>query len=228
MISRSAYAQLQYSPLLLLGTLVAMALVYLAPVLIVLVGGPPQPGCGTDRLALMAVAFQPTLWHYESLAPLGGVSPCHCICVSDVHDEFCLSILHGPRRHVERPRPGQPVRVPMTAALGPACSVQDPPAATRIFPSRRDHSSAAPWADRSRHSTISSARRTISPITPRYSRSRNSICWTVWKTACSVATTISPKPRSPHRALAERRSMAPKHAQDLLNAFRLDVTKLRY
>lgn len=30
-----------------------------------------------------------------------------------------------------------------------------------------------------------------------------------------------------HRALAER-SLAPKHAQDLLNAFRLDVTKLRY
>jgi squalene synthase HpnC len=30
-----------------------------------------------------------------------------------------------------------------------------------------------------------------------------------------------------HRALTER-SMAPKHAQDLLNAFRLDVTKLRY
>jgi hydroxysqualene synthase len=30
-----------------------------------------------------------------------------------------------------------------------------------------------------------------------------------------------------HRALAQR-SMAPKHAQDLLNAFRLDVTKLRY
>ena len=30
-----------------------------------------------------------------------------------------------------------------------------------------------------------------------------------------------------HRALAAR-SMAPKHAQDLLNAFRLDVTKLRY
>ena len=30
-----------------------------------------------------------------------------------------------------------------------------------------------------------------------------------------------------HEALAER-AMAPKHAQDLLNAFRLDVTKLRY
>jgi squalene synthase HpnC len=30
-----------------------------------------------------------------------------------------------------------------------------------------------------------------------------------------------------HHALAER-SMSPKHAQDLLNAFRLDVTKLRY
>ncbi|MDR3469630.1 MAG: squalene synthase HpnC [Xanthobacteraceae bacterium] len=30
-----------------------------------------------------------------------------------------------------------------------------------------------------------------------------------------------------HRALAAR-SMAPRHAQDLLNAFRLDVTKLRY
>ncbi len=71
MISRSAYAQLQYSPLLLLGTLVAMALVYLAPVLIVLVGGPLSQVVALTAWVLMAVAFQPTLQYYEC-SPLWG------------------------------------------------------------------------------------------------------------------------------------------------------------
>ena len=38
MVSRSAYAQLDYSPLLLAGTLLGLVLVYLAPVLTALFG----------------------------------------------------------------------------------------------------------------------------------------------------------------------------------------------
>lgn len=72
MISRSAYAQLQYSPLLLLGTVVAMALVYLAPVLIALFGGPLSQVLALTSWVLMAVAFQPTLQYYEC-SPLWGV-----------------------------------------------------------------------------------------------------------------------------------------------------------
>ena len=38
MVSRSAYAQLRYSPLLLLGTVAGMALTYLAPPLLAMFG----------------------------------------------------------------------------------------------------------------------------------------------------------------------------------------------
>lgn len=72
MISRSAYAQLRYSPLILAGTVVAMIVLYIAPVLIALFGD------GLDRLfaisawLLMALAFQPTLRYYRQ-SPLWGL-----------------------------------------------------------------------------------------------------------------------------------------------------------
>ncbi len=68
MVTRSAYAQLQYSPWLLAGTVVAMILTYLAAPMLTVFGG------GTARLlalatwALMSTAFLPTLRYY-------GVSP---------------------------------------------------------------------------------------------------------------------------------------------------------
>jgi hopene-associated glycosyltransferase HpnB len=72
MISRSAYAQLRYSPLLLAGTLIGMALVYLAPVAIAL-SGPAIPRLlALSTWALMAVAFQPTLRYYGR-SPVWGV-----------------------------------------------------------------------------------------------------------------------------------------------------------
>ena len=64
MVRRSAYAQLRYSPWLLIGTVSAMALAYLAPPLLA-VGG-----AGTPRLlavaawVLMAAILQPTLRFY--------------------------------------------------------------------------------------------------------------------------------------------------------------------
>jgi hopene-associated glycosyltransferase HpnB len=72
MISRSAYAQLRYSPLILIGTVVAMALIYLAPVLIALAGNPLSEMLALASWVLMAIAFQPTLQYYEC-SPIWGL-----------------------------------------------------------------------------------------------------------------------------------------------------------
>ena len=75
MISRSAYAQLRYSPLVLAGTIAAMVVLYIAPVWIALTGD------GLDRVFailawfLMALAFQPTLRYYRQSAVWGLILP---------------------------------------------------------------------------------------------------------------------------------------------------------
>jgi len=64
MVSRSAYAQLNYSPLYLAGTIVGLALTYLAPVgLTLFAGGLPQ-FIGLFTWLLMAFAFRRTLRFY--------------------------------------------------------------------------------------------------------------------------------------------------------------------
>ena len=72
MISRSAYAQLKYSPLLLVGTLFGMAVVYLVPVAIALTGPLYPRLLALAAWALMAVAFQPTLRYYGR-SPVWGL-----------------------------------------------------------------------------------------------------------------------------------------------------------
>jgi len=73
MISRSAYAQLRYSPLLLAGTVGGLSLVYLAPPLLALFGHGIAQGAGIVAWALMAIAFQPML-HFYRRSPLWGVA----------------------------------------------------------------------------------------------------------------------------------------------------------
>ncbi len=73
MIARSAYAQLRYSPLLLLGTTLGMALTYLAPPLLALFGTGMAQIFGLITWGLMALAFQPTLRFYR-LSPLWGLA----------------------------------------------------------------------------------------------------------------------------------------------------------
>jgi hopene-associated glycosyltransferase HpnB len=73
MISRSAYAQLGYSPLLLLGTTAGLALTFLAAPLLVLFADNPARLIGVATWALMAMAFQPTLRFYR-LSPLWGLA----------------------------------------------------------------------------------------------------------------------------------------------------------
>jgi hopene-associated glycosyltransferase HpnB len=73
MVARSAYAQLRYSPLLLAGTVTAMALTFLAPVLLALFSRGLAQTLGLLAWAIMAIAFQPILRLYR-LSPLWG--PC--------------------------------------------------------------------------------------------------------------------------------------------------------
>ena len=73
MVARSAYAQLQYSPLLLAGTVFGMALTYLAPPLAALFADGNARIFGLAAWGLMALAFQPTLRLYR-LPPLCGLA----------------------------------------------------------------------------------------------------------------------------------------------------------
>jgi hopene-associated glycosyltransferase HpnB len=71
MVVRSAYAQLNYSPLLLGFTVAAMALVFLAPPLAAIFARGGARACGLGAWVLMAAALQPTLRDYR-VAPLWG------------------------------------------------------------------------------------------------------------------------------------------------------------
>ena len=73
MISRSAYAQLGYSPLLLAGTVAGMGLIYLAPPLLALFATGPAQWAGLAAWVLMALSFQPIVRFYR-LMPLWGLA----------------------------------------------------------------------------------------------------------------------------------------------------------
>ncbi|MBL6615003.1 MAG: glycosyltransferase [Reyranella sp.] len=73
MISRSAYAQLGYSPVALAGTIVGMALIYVAPPLLALFAEGPARWLGLAAWLIMAVTFQPMLRFYRR-SPLWGLA----------------------------------------------------------------------------------------------------------------------------------------------------------
>jgi len=65
MIARTAFTQLGYSPMLLIGTIIAMAIMYLAPPLLLLTGDPIAAGCGAAAWLLMSMSYVPTLRFYD-------------------------------------------------------------------------------------------------------------------------------------------------------------------
>jgi hopene-associated glycosyltransferase HpnB len=73
MVSRSAYAQLRYSPWLLAGTVAGMTLTCLAGPILALAGHGLECWLGAATWVLMAAAFQPML-HYYRLSPLWGLA----------------------------------------------------------------------------------------------------------------------------------------------------------
>ena len=73
MVSRTAYAQLQYSPLILLATVLGLAVTYLFPVLLTVFASGLAQILGLAAWLLMALAFQPILRFYR-VSPLWGVA----------------------------------------------------------------------------------------------------------------------------------------------------------
>lgn len=71
MVSRSAYAELRFSPWRLLGTLAGMTVTYLAPPLLGLFASGYAQVIGGAAWLLMAISFQPTLRLYRR-SPLWG------------------------------------------------------------------------------------------------------------------------------------------------------------
>lgn len=72
MVSRTAYAQLHYNPLALFGTLIGLALMFVAPVADVFLGG-LYTLCGVASWIIMALIFQPMLKFYGR-SPLWGIA----------------------------------------------------------------------------------------------------------------------------------------------------------
>ncbi|MCA9469831.1 MAG: glycosyltransferase, partial [Nitrospira sp.] len=77
MVTRTAYTQLRYSPLILVGTVIGLALVYLFPPLVTLTwplhGNAPAGGLAVFAWLIMMYTFQPTVRLY-ALAPIYGVA----------------------------------------------------------------------------------------------------------------------------------------------------------
>ena len=72
MVSRSAYAQLDYSPIKLIGVVLVMGLVYIAPIAALFLGGWAAV-LGFATYLLMAFSFQPMLRFYR-VSPLWGLA----------------------------------------------------------------------------------------------------------------------------------------------------------
>jgi hopene-associated glycosyltransferase HpnB len=73
MVSRTAYAQLRYSPLVLAGTVIGLALTFIAPVVLALFAAGAARFLGLAAWLMMALALQPTLRFYR-VSPLWGVA----------------------------------------------------------------------------------------------------------------------------------------------------------
>jgi hopene-associated glycosyltransferase HpnB len=73
MVARTAYAQLNYSPLLLAGTVAGLALAYVAPVAFAVLSEGLARILGVAAWLVMAIAFQPTLRLYR-VSPLWGLA----------------------------------------------------------------------------------------------------------------------------------------------------------
>jgi hopene-associated glycosyltransferase HpnB len=73
MVARSAYAQLGYSPLALIGTVAGLVLTYLVPPFMTLFASGWAQVFGIAAWALMAISFQPILRFYR-LSPLWGLA----------------------------------------------------------------------------------------------------------------------------------------------------------
>ncbi|MDQ6683909.1 MAG: glycosyltransferase [Pseudomonadota bacterium] len=92
MVVRSAYAQLGYSLSALGFVVVAMLLVFVAPVLLALLGSGWAQALGASTWALMAVVFLPTTRHYR-------VSPLWCLGLPAIAAVYLVFTVESALQH---------------------------------------------------------------------------------------------------------------------------------
>ncbi|WP_031466354.1 glycosyltransferase [Sciscionella sediminilitoris] len=96
MIARSAYTQLRYSPLLLAGTVLGLALIFLGPPAATIAGavlGAPLPALlGGAAWLLLAATFAPMLRYYRQPVWIGPLLPAVAVL-------YTLMTLDSARRH---------------------------------------------------------------------------------------------------------------------------------
>ena len=117
MITRSAYAQLRYSPLLLIGTLAAMALVFVVPPLFAIFAHGLARWLGLAAWVLMALSFLAHLAVLPRVAALGHRIAGHRVVIYLLHARLRLPARAPARRPVEGPRPGQHGEPAMTEPI---------------------------------------------------------------------------------------------------------------
>ena len=228
MVARTAYAQLRYSPLLLAGTIAGLAMTYLAPVALALFADGIAQFLGIFVWASMALAFRPTLRFYGLSAFWGLALP----AIAAIYMAFTLDSAYQHARGRGGMWKGRAQANVSEIAMSDAG--KSDAGNWRSGKGHRDENfPVASWLIQARYRP---------PILAFYNFVR---------TADDIADHATLKPEEKlalldrldagligksdedvvavrlRDALAER-NLSPKHAQDLLAAFRLDVTKLRY
>jgi hopene-associated glycosyltransferase HpnB len=88
MISRTAFAQLRHSYLLLAATLLGLFLTYLLPIGVLFTGNPPVVGLGLAAWLLMSLCYLPMVRFY-------GLSPLWSLCLPLIATFYTAAVLHS-------------------------------------------------------------------------------------------------------------------------------------
>ena len=225
MVSRSAFAELRYSPLRLVGVIAGMALVYMAPLFFTMLSHGVAQAAGVIAWAMMALALVPTLRLYGR-PPIGGLAlPAIAAAYLVFTIEFSHTILARARWLLERPNsgpdPGGGADMTTVAEALSGKSHDD-----ENFP-------VASWllSDRQRGPILAFYRfaRAADDVAdhPTLSPDRKLALLDHLDAALRGRGTPNPEAEPLRLALIER-GLQPRHALELLDAFRLDVRKNRY
>jgi squalene synthase HpnC len=233
MVSRTAYAQLRYSPYVLAGTVLGLVLTYLAPVALALFADGYAQFAGLFAWMLMALAFWPTLRFYRNSWLWAPALP----AIAAAYMAFTLDSAYQHARGRGGMWKGRAQANLSESGMNDAVMENADGGDARNWRSGKGHRDenfpVASWLIAPRHRA---------PILAFYNFVR---------TADDIAdhTTLPPTEKLAlldrleggllganaddavalrlRETLAER-NLSLKHAQDLIAAFKLDVTKLRY
>ncbi len=220
MISRSAYAQLHYSLLELLGTVFGMLLLFVAPPALAIFASGIAQICAVLAWAFMAIAFVPMLRFYRLSALWGFILPLIGVLYTAFTFDSRDPVLARAWRHVEGQGTGDPGMTTATdLASGKGHTDENfPVASVLIHPRHRPVILAfyrfARAADDIADNETASAEDKLRLLDQMH-RGLSGL-----DNGAYEAVTL--------RNMLTEHNLTTQHASDLLEAFRRDVVKLRY